>query len=95
LVDHGISINVHCPCRQKLCPIRGNCVVCVQNHLVHRRHIPVCFQDVLRDNVKELADKMELNTAEARPSNEFWEEHAKTDFLEKSLARHQTTTGND
>jgi hypothetical protein len=29
---------------------------------------------------------MELNTAEARPSNEFWEEHAKTDFLEKSLA---------
>ena len=93
--DHGISINIHCPCEQKHCPIRGNCVVCVQNHLVHRRHIPVCFQNVLRDNVKELAALLELKTEEGRPSDEFWEKHAKTDFLVKSLNRHESNPDSD
>ena len=88
--DHGISINEECPCEQEFCPIRGNCVICVQNHLEHRRHIPECFQDMLRDDVKALADKMELKVDEARPGNEFWKEMAKTDFVEKSLARHKT-----
>ena len=95
MIDHGISINKHCPCKQKQCPIRGNCVICVQNHLVHQRHIPVCFQNVLRGTVKELANKMELNTSEGRPTDEFWKEFAKTDFLEVSLARHKMNKDKD
>ena len=89
MTNHGISLNRHCPCRQKFCPIRGNCVLCVQNHLEHRRHIPECFQEILRDSVRALADKMELRTEDSRPGDEFWRKQAKTDFAEKSVARHR------
>ena len=88
MTDHGISLNRHCPCRQAHCPIRGNCVVCVQNHLEHCRHIPECFQDILRDSVRTLADKMELITTDGRPDDAHWKRQAQTDFLQKSLARH-------
>ena len=87
--DHGVSLNRNCPCTQKFCPIRGNCVLCVQNHLEHRRHIPECIQDVLRETVKTLADKMELKTSEGRPDDAFWQKMAQTDFVRKSIARHQ------
>ncbi len=50
--DHDISINEHCPCSQSDCPIRGNCVLCVQNHLEHKRHIPECIQNLLRPAVQ-------------------------------------------
>lgn len=55
MMDHGISLNRNCPCTQKFCPIRGNCVLCAQNHLEHRRHIPECIQDMLRDTVRTFA----------------------------------------
>jgi hypothetical protein len=38
---------------------------------------------------------MELKFEEGRPSDEFWEKHAQTDFLEKSLARHKMITDSD
>ena len=88
--DHDISLNRNCTCQQRHCPIRGNCVLCVQNHLEHKRHVPECIQDLLREVIRTLADKMELKTEDARPNDEFWKEMAKTDFLQKSLARHKT-----
>ena len=89
MTDHDISLNRHCPCKQRFCPIRGNCVLCVQNHLEHRRHIPECFQDMLRDSIRTLADKMELKAEDARPDDAFWKTKAETDFLQRSLARHK------
>lgn len=65
--DLGISLNKDCPCRQTQCPILGNCVVCVQNHLKSGHHIPECFQDVLRPGVQTLAALLELKTIEGRP----------------------------
>ena len=81
--DHGISLNKHCPCVNQLCPIRGNCVLCIQNHYVHKRHIPQCMQNVLRPIVQTLSDKMELDTTDSRPSKNFWEKFDKDEFLQK------------
>jgi hypothetical protein len=89
LTGHEISLNRKCPCTQRFCPIRGNCVLCVQNHLEHRRHIPECIQDMLRESIRTLADKMELKTADARPDDVFWQRQAETNFLAESIARHR------
>ena len=86
--DHGISINEYCPCSQSGCPIRGNCVLCVQNHLEHKRHIPECVQNMLRPAVQILADQMELGTSDSRPTPEFWKQLDKEKFLKKSIDRH-------
>ena len=87
--DHGISLNEHCPCSQPDCPIRGNCVLCVQNHLEHKRHIPECMQSLLRPAVQSLADQMELGTTDSRPTPEFWKEFDKDGLLKKSIERHR------
>lgn len=68
--DHGSSLNKDCPCQQKQCPILGNCVICVQNHLKHKRHIPECFQDVVRPGIEAIAGLLELKTAEGRPGTD-------------------------
>lgn len=87
--DHGVSLNEKCPCAQTHCPILGNCAICVQNHLEHRRHIPECFQDVLREKVRPLAELMEYKVEEGRPNDEYWKRQAETDFVQKSVARHK------
>jgi hypothetical protein len=86
--DHGISINQHCPCSQSECPIRGNCVLCIQNHLEHKRHIPECIQNMLRPAVQTLANQMEFRTSDARPTPESWEQLDKKEFLKKPTGRH-------
>ena len=86
--DHGISLNRYCPCTQRECPIRGNCVLCVQNHLEHKRHIPECIQNILRPAVQELANQMELKAKDARPNTSFWSEFDKGGFLERSIEKH-------
>jgi len=91
--DHGISINKHCPCSQPDCPIKGNCVLCVQNHLEHKRHIPECIQNILRPSVQSIADQMELRTIESRPTSQFWKELDKEEFLKKSIDRHTNEEG--
>jgi hypothetical protein len=87
--DHGISINKKCPCTQKQCPIKGNCVLCVQNHLVHKKHIPECIQNLLRPAIEELTNKIELETSEARPDKNFWHKFNKEKFLEESKNKHK------
>ena len=85
--DHGVSINKHCPCTQPDCPIKGNCVLCVLNHLEHKRHIPECMQNILRPVIQSLADQMELATSDSRPTPEFWGKLNKDEFLKKSIDR--------
>ena len=87
--DHDVSINKHCPCTQAQCPIRGNCVLCVQNHLEHRRHVPECMEDILRPAIEFLTGLVELNATDARPSAKFWTEFDHEDFLEKTLDKHK------
>jgi hypothetical protein len=72
-----------CPCVQKHCPVRGNCVICVRNHRLHRRHIPECLQPALRDLVAELAGKLELGVVEARPSPKYWKSRQGAKLLKK------------
>ena len=86
--DHKISINKHCPCTQKECPIRGNCVLCVQNHLDHQRHLPECIQNLLRPAVQSLAQQMELINEEGRPNESFWKTYDREDLLKRSIKRH-------
>jgi hypothetical protein len=86
--DHKVSVNKHCPCTQTECPILGNCVLCVQNHLSHKRHLPECVQDVLRPMVRELTQQMELKVSEDRPDHNFWDKFDKTKHLVASLERH-------
>jgi len=87
--DHKISINKKCPCTQPECPILGNCVLCVQNHLEHRRHIPECIQNILRPAVQTLADQMELETTDSRPTPEFWKQLDKDTFLDRTIVKHK------
>ena len=72
-----------CPCRQKLCPVRGNCAVCVRNHRRHRRHLPECLQPVLRGLVAELAGKLELGVTDRRPDPKFWRSRKGVALLRK------------
>lgn len=88
--DFGISINNNCPCTQQKCPIRGNCVLCIQNHLVHKRHIPECVQNILRPIIKELSRKMEFEISEARPTQTFWESFDNEHFIKETLKKHIT-----
>jgi hypothetical protein len=89
MTDYRISLNQHCSCTQVECPIRGNCVLCIQNHLEHKRHIPECFQNILRPAVKELADQMELQVDDIRPDAAFWSGYDKDDLIKRSLEKHQ------
>ena len=89
MVDHGISMNKHCPCKQVHCPILGNCVLCVQNHLDHRGHVPECIQDLLRPNIEPLARMMELKVADGRPEPESLKKLAETDCVARAIARHR------
>ena len=86
--NHGVSINKHCTCTQAECPILGNCVLCVQNHLEHKRHIPECIQDLLRPAIQGLAQQMELKTADSRPAPSYWNTVDKQTSLKNSLGRH-------
>jgi hypothetical protein len=88
--DHKISINRFCPCTQSQCPIRGNCVLCVQNHLDHKRHIPECIQDMVRPAIESLANYVELKTDEARPDSGYWEGYDSTALLKRTLEKHKT-----
>ena len=83
--DFNISYNKNCTCAQKECPIRGNCVLCIQNHLKHKRHIPECIQNLLRKDIGNLSRMVELKTEEQRPDKEFWESFDKEAFVENSL----------
>jgi len=87
--NHRISLNKYCPCTQPDCPILGNCVLCVQNHLEHKRHVPECMQDLLRPAVQALADKMEFQTDDRRPSADSWAEFDSKGFLKRTLAKHR------
>ena len=87
--DFKISLNKHCPCSQPQCPIRGNCVLCIQNHLDHKRHLPECMENLLRTSVKDLAALLELKTSDDRPDGEFWESYDKEGLLKRSLDRHK------
>lgn len=88
--DHGISLNQHCPCVQSDCSILGNCVLCVQNHLEHKRHIPECFQNILRPIVQGMARQMEFKTMEGRPKPGSRTKEHKDRILSESIARHRT-----
>ena len=87
--DHGISLNQHCTCQQKQCPIWGNCVLCVQNHLCHKRHIPECIQDVRRPAIQALAAQVELKTEDTRPDEAFWKTFDKEAHVQRSVERHK------
>ena len=87
--DHGVAVNKHCPCTQAKCPIRGNCVLCVQNHIEHKRHLPECMEGILRPVVEKLAGLVELNTSEARPCADLWAEFDCEGFLKRTLDKHQ------
>jgi hypothetical protein len=88
--DHKISINKHCPCTQLECPIRGNCVLCIQGHLDHKRHLPECIQNLLRPMVHSLAQQVELETEEGRPDKAFWETYDQDNLLNRAIKRHSS-----
>ena len=88
--DHGVSLNAHCTCRQTQCPIWGNCVLCVQNHLSHKRHIPECIQEMLRPAIESLARQMEFKIEDARPDAAFWESFDKDAHMKRSIERHKS-----
>lgn len=87
--DFEISLNGNCPCTQMECPIRGNCVLCVQNHLEHKKHLPECIQNLIRPEISQLSEMVELECSEARPGKGFWENFNKKEFIEKSLKKHK------
>lgn len=88
--DLKLSFNRHCNCVQKDCPIRGNCVLCIENHKASRGHIPECMQELLRDSVKHLCKMVEFTPVESRPKQEVFDNLDKPKFIADSLRRHET-----
>jgi hypothetical protein len=64
-------------------------VICVQNHLDHKRHLPECFQNLLRDGVQTLARMAELKTGEGRPNPAFGKKFDRDKRLRESIKRHK------
>ena len=87
--DHKISTNKFCPCTQSQCPIRGNCVLCVQNHVEKGNHLPECMQNMLRGNIEALAGMVEFKCDEKRPCDNFWETYDKEDLIKTSIEKHE------
>ncbi len=87
--DHNISINKYCPCTQSQCPIRGNCVLCIQNHLDNKNHIPECIQNLIRPAIESLSKQVELKMSDSRPTAEFWSKYDCNDFLKRTLDKHK------
>lgn len=86
--DHRISLNRNCPCSQERCPIKGNCVLCVQNHLAHRRHLPECIQALIAEPVHRLMHLLEEEPLDRHPDEAFWEGLDVEKFVQESIARH-------
>ena len=87
--DYKYSLNQKCSCSQKQCPIRGNCVLCVQNHVENRNHLPQCMQNMLRDNIETLSKMVEFGSSEKRPNENYWETYDKENFIKTSTERHK------
>jgi hypothetical protein len=86
--DYKYSLNQKCCCTQKDCPILGNCVLCVQNHVEKRNHLPECMQNMLRSNIEALAGMVEFGCDERRPQGDFWETYNKASLIKTSIERH-------
>ena len=91
--DYQFSLNHKCRCTQKDCPILGNCVLCVQNHVEKGNHIPECMQDMIRENIKSLAEIVEFKCDEKRPQEDFWESYDKEKLIKSSIERHEKKIG--
>lgn len=64
--DFQYIIVEDCPCAQTSCKIHGNCVKCIREHRRHQEHLPECMQTIMRDLVKEMAQKVEFKVVEGR-----------------------------
>jgi len=62
--DPEVLINEDCPCPRKQCKMWGNCVLCVKSHLEHRKHVPVCMQEILKPVARQLNDLLEIKTGD-------------------------------
>ena len=87
--DYKYSINKKCCCTQRQCPILGNCVLCVQNHVEKGNHLPECMQEMVRSNIKSLAGMVEFECNENRPHGNFWETFDKDNLIKTSIERHE------
>ncbi len=87
--DHKISFNKHCPCVQKECPIKGNCVLCIQSHNDQKTHLPECMEIIMRPEVAKLAKLVEYNISEGHHTPEFWETFDKESFLDSVIKRQE------
>jgi len=52
--------HVPCPCPVVTCKAHDNCYECVLGHRLHRLHVPVCLQPMLRDKIADLAELAEM-----------------------------------
>jgi hypothetical protein len=74
--NEKICLAEDCPCIQLSCPIHGNCLECVRNHRRHKRHIPECMQETLREQIAALAKQVEFGVVDERPTPEYWKKRA-------------------
>jgi hypothetical protein len=87
--DYQISLNKKCRCTQNECPIFGNCVLCVQNHVEKGNHMPECMQNMIRASIKSLAEVVEFSCNDKRPQEGFWETYDKETMIQSSIKRHE------
>jgi hypothetical protein len=90
--DYKYSLNHKCQCTQKECPILGNCVLCVQNHVEKGNHLPECMQNMVRVNIEALAGMVEFKCDDKRPQKSFWETYDKEELIKTSTERHKRKT---
>ncbi len=72
-----------CPCPKTECYWHGKCYECVRIHRMQGNHLPNCLQFIVADQIKALADAVELDTTD-RPHRpvEFYK-HAKKALSEE------------
>lgn len=66
--EKNVLLAEDCPCTLLSCTAHGNCVECVSIHRQHKEHVPECIADILREDLKVIAAKIECGIIDNRPA---------------------------
>ena len=66
--------NLECACPKIKCEWHGKCMECVALHRYYKDHVPNCFQQIMNDKVKKVANIFEMEAKEKEKSPpEYWD----------------------
>lgn len=67
--------HLKCTCPNVKCEWHGKCKECVAIHRYHKKHVPNCLKDFMRDKIKAVASIAELDIVEKEKTPDEYREY--------------------